>query len=105
MLAARHRVPFVVVAPTSSIDPSTADGAAIVVEERSAEEVTTYAGHPVAPAGAPAYNPAFDVTPPDLVTALVTERGIARPVCRDTVTALLAASGPGAVPIGATMKA
>jgi len=80
VLARHHGVPFVVVAPVSTVDFGTPDGAAITVEHRPAEEVTGLAGRPVAPAGTPAYNPAFDVTPPDLVTALVTELGVIQPV-------------------------
>lgn len=89
VLAHHHGVPFVVVAPTSTVDLATPCGAAIAVEHRAAEEVTGYAGRPVAPAGAPAYNPAFDVTPPHLVTALVAETGVASPVDRDAVAGLL----------------
>jgi methylthioribose-1-phosphate isomerase len=77
---AHHGVPFVVVAPISTIDADTADGAAIVVEQRAAEEVTAVRGVPLAPVGAAAWNPAFDVTPAELVTALVSDVGIARPV-------------------------
>jgi len=73
VLARHHNVPFVVVAPTSTVDLGTPDGAAITVEHRPAEEVASLAGQPVAPTGTQAYNPAFDVTPPELVTALVTE--------------------------------
>ena len=80
VLARHHGVPFVVVAPVSTVDFDTPDGAAITVERRPAEEVTHLAGRPVAPGGTPAYNPAFDVTPPDLVTALVTEHGVIQPV-------------------------
>jgi methylthioribose-1-phosphate isomerase len=80
VLARHHQVPFVVVAPTSTIDLATPDGEAITVECRPAEEVTSLAGQPVAPAGTAAYNPAFDVTPPGLVTAIVTERGVIQPV-------------------------
>ena len=86
---AHHGVPFVVVAPVSTIDPDTPDGAAIVVEQRAAEEVTVLRGVPLAPAGATAWNPAFDVTPPDLVTALVTDVGIARPVNAATLRQIL----------------
>jgi methylthioribose-1-phosphate isomerase len=100
VLAARHDVPFVVAAPTSTIDPDTPNGNAIVIEERSADEIVTYAGHPVAPAGAPAYNPAFDVTPPELVTAIVTERGVVTAVTADTVAAMMRTPAR----IGATMK-
>jgi methylthioribose-1-phosphate isomerase len=80
VLARHHGVPFVVAAPVSTIDFAAPDGAAITIEHRAAEEVTSFAGTPVAAAGSPAYNPAFDITPPALLTALVTERGIARPV-------------------------
>jgi methylthioribose-1-phosphate isomerase len=80
VLAQYHRVPFVVVAPVSTIDFGTASGGAIVVEHRAAQEVTTLGGQVLAPAGSAAYNPAFDVTPASLVSALVTERGITQPV-------------------------
>jgi methylthioribose-1-phosphate isomerase len=78
-------VPFVVAAPLSTIDFAAPDGAAITIEHRAAEEVTSFAGTPVAAAGSPAYNPAFDITPPALLTALVTERGVARPVNAGTL--------------------
>jgi methylthioribose-1-phosphate isomerase len=67
------------VAPTSTIDISLTDGWAIPIEERNPEEVTHLAGHRMAPAGSRAANPAFDVTPYRYVTAIVTERGVARP--------------------------
>lgn len=73
LAAARHGIPFVVVAPESTVDSSLPDGGGIVIEERAAEEVTHFAGQVVAPSGAAAFNPAFDVTPADLVTAIVTE--------------------------------
>lgn len=76
VLAHHHRVPFVVVAPTSTIDQNTRAGGDIPIERRAAGEVTSIAGKPIAPAGSAAYNPAFDVTPGDLVTAIVTERGV-----------------------------
>ena len=88
VLARHHQLPFVVVAPVSTIDLGTADGAAIIVEQRPPEEVTSLAGQPVAPAGACAHNPAFDVTPPALVTAIVTERGVAQPVTAGTLRVL-----------------
>jgi methylthioribose-1-phosphate isomerase len=102
VLARHHGVPFVVAAPVSTIDFGTPAGSAIVVEHRSAEEVTSHAGHRVAAAGSAAYNPAFDITPPALITALVTERGIAHPVTpgnlRDLETVSMAGrDGPGAV--------
>ncbi|MGH7734465.1 MAG: hypothetical protein ACREOE_12385, partial [Gemmatimonadales bacterium] len=80
VLAQYHSVPLVVVAPVSTIDFGTATGAEIVVEHRAAQEVTTLGGQVLAPAGSAAYNPAFDVTPASLVSALVTERGITQPV-------------------------
>ncbi len=80
VLAGHHGVPFVVVAPVSTIDFQTPDGASITVEHRAAAEVTTVAGQLVAPAGTEAYNPAFDVTPADLITAIVTEQGVIQPV-------------------------
>ena len=79
LAAARSGIPFVVVAPESTIDPATPDGAAIAIEDRDGDEVLAWAGHRVAPAGAEAVNPAFDVTPADLVTAIVTERRVVRP--------------------------
>jgi methylthioribose-1-phosphate isomerase len=79
VLAARHGVPFVVVAPLSSVDRSTPDGAAIPIEERPADEVTTVRGVRIAPPGTPVYNPAFDVTPAELISAIVTEAGVHRP--------------------------
>lgn len=85
VLARHHRVPFVVAAPVSTIDFTAADGAAITVEHRASEEVTCFAGAAIAPAGSSAYNPAFDVTPAELVTALVTERGVVRPVSAGTL--------------------
>ena len=78
VLAARHGVPFVVVAPTSTVDLRTGTGADIRIEQRDPVEVTAAAGRQVAPEGVPAANPAFDVTPAELVTALVTERGVIR---------------------------
>jgi S-methyl-5-thioribose-1-phosphate isomerase len=79
LAAARARIPFVVAAPESTVDPATPDGAAIEIEDRGDDEVVTLAGRRVAPAGARALNPAFDVTPADLVTALVTDRRVVRP--------------------------
>jgi methylthioribose-1-phosphate isomerase len=76
LAAARHGLPFVVVAPLSTVDELLSSGDEIVIEERAAEEVTEVAGHRVAPAGAAVFNPAFDVTPAELITAIVTEVGI-----------------------------
>ncbi len=75
VLAERHRIPFYVAAPLSSIDTSAADGNAIPIEERSASEVTGYAGVRWAPEGVGVVNPAFDITPVELVSGLFTEKG------------------------------
>lgn len=93
VLARYHHVPFIVVAPTTSVDSATPDGAAIEIEQRPGHEVTEItlpripepgqsatASVALAPLGTQAYNPAFDVTPPDLVTAIVTEGGVVSPV-------------------------
>jgi methylthioribose-1-phosphate isomerase len=89
-LAARAAAaPFVVAGPTSSIDLATSDGDAIVIEERDAAEVLTVGGVEIAPPGTPVHNPAFDVTPAALISALVTERGVARNPDRAAVAARL----------------
>ena len=79
IVARHHGVPFYVAAPTSTIDPAVPDGDAIVIEQRSADEVRRSFGRLVAPEEAEIYNPAFDVTPGSLVTAFVTDRGVIRP--------------------------
>jgi methylthioribose-1-phosphate isomerase len=90
-LAARAAgIPFVIAGPTSSIDPALPDGDAIEIEERGAEEVLAFGGASVAPPGTAVRNPAFDVTPASLVTALVTERGVAAPPSAASVAELLA---------------
>jgi methylthioribose-1-phosphate isomerase len=89
-LAARAAgVPFVVAGPTSSIDLLAADGDAIEVEERDADEVRRVRDAEVVPSGTPVRNPAFDVTPAELVTALVTERGVAAPPTAESVAGLV----------------
>ena len=76
-LAARaHRVPFYVAAPRSTFDPETATGAAIPIEERSASEVRQAGGAVIAPPAAEVWNPAFDVTPAELVTGYITDAGL-----------------------------
>jgi S-methyl-5-thioribose-1-phosphate isomerase len=77
--ARRAGVPFIVVAPESTVDTSTPEGAAVEIEDRGPAEVLCYAGTTTAPAGTRAVNPAFDVTPADLVTAIVTDRRVIRP--------------------------
>jgi methylthioribose-1-phosphate isomerase len=86
VLARHHGVPFIVVAPVSTVDPDTPDGSGITIEQRPAREVTEVTpGVRVTPPGAPVYNPAFDVTPPALVSAVVTENGAAHPVTRESL--------------------
>ena len=77
--AAYHGIPMVVVAPESTVDESMGDGALIEVEERDADEVRRVLGMPVAPEATEAFNPAFDVTPAELITAVVTEARVMRP--------------------------
>ncbi len=83
-------IPFVVVGPTSTLDAGTPDGDAIVVEQRDGEEVRVVGSRPVTLPGTPVRNPAFDVTPAALVTALVTERGVLEPPTPDGIAELLA---------------
>jgi len=78
VLAARHRIPFYVAAPTSTVDLTCRDGDAIPIEERAAREVTHLGEQQLAPSGVKVLNPAFDVTPHGLIAAIITERGIAR---------------------------
>ena len=85
VLAHHHGVPFVVAAPVSTIDFAAAGPGEITVEQRPGDEVTSFAGTPVAPPGSAAHNPAFDVTAAALVTALVTEHGVVRPVNAGTL--------------------
>jgi len=82
VLARHHDVPFYVAAPCSTIDPALPSGAAIPIEERDPAEVRRVGAAPTAPAESPVYNPAFDVTPAALITAIVTERGVFRPPYR-----------------------
>ncbi len=79
VLAREHRVPFYVAAPLSTIDLNTPDGAHIPIEERNPREVTHVKGTQLAPNGAHVWNPAFDVTPHQLIAGIITERGICRP--------------------------
>jgi methylthioribose-1-phosphate isomerase len=89
VLAAYHKIPFYVIAPTPTIDASLRTGGEITIEERSSEEVTFINGRLVAPKGVKARHPGFDVTPAGLITAIVTERGVIRPVNRCSVSANL----------------
>ncbi|HKP91810.1 MAG TPA: S-methyl-5-thioribose-1-phosphate isomerase [Thermoleophilaceae bacterium] len=90
VLASRHEVPFYVAAPLSTIDAATATGDEIAIEERDPSEVTRLADRPIAPEGTPAANFAFDVTPAELVAAIVTERGVLRPPYGESIGRALA---------------
>lgn len=79
VLARHHGVPFYVAAPTSTIDPATPDGRAIPIEERDGDEVRRGFGRLTAPADVPVYSPAFDVTPAELITAIITDQGVLHP--------------------------
>jgi methylthioribose-1-phosphate isomerase len=79
VLARHHGVPFYVAAPFSTIDPTLPSGAQIPIEERDGDEVRRIGAQQTAPPGTPVYNPAFDVTPAALISAIITERGIFRP--------------------------
>ena len=79
VLAKYHGIPFYTALPSSTIDRSIPNGRHIPVEQRGGEEVTGFAGVPTGPAGVQTWNPAFDVTPHELLTAVITERGVLRP--------------------------
>ncbi len=83
ILARHHGIPFYVVAPSTTVDLRIPNGRAIPIEERSVREVTHLRGRALAPAGAKARHPAFDVTPHALISAIVTERGVIRPPGRE----------------------
>lgn len=78
VLARHHGIPFVIAAPSSTLDPALPNGDAIPIEERGSEELTEIEGVRVAPEGCPVFNPAFDVTPGTLIDAIVTEQGVHR---------------------------
>ena len=83
VLAQHFRIPFYVCAPSSTLDPQTADGSGIVIEQRAPEEVCElWYRQRMAPQQIAVYNPAFDVTPADLISAIITEQGILRPPFR-----------------------
>jgi methylthioribose-1-phosphate isomerase len=79
LLAKHHGIPFYVAAPTSTVDVSLAHGDLIPIEERAEDEVAGFGGVRTAPAGVKTFNPAFDVTPHELITAIITEQGVHRP--------------------------
>ncbi len=89
VLAKENGVPFYVAAPFSTIDLATPDGSTIPIEQRNPREVTHFAGKLITPEGVQIENPAFDVTPAKYITAIVTERGIARPPYEQSFSRLL----------------
>jgi len=92
LLARAHNIPFYVLAPTSTLDPKTPDGSAIPIEERMAEEVIHGFGRITAPETVHVYSPAFDVTPAELITAIVCETGVLKPDYRKSIAAAVKAS-------------
>ncbi|MEZ0480741.1 S-methyl-5-thioribose-1-phosphate isomerase [Planococcus sp. SSTMD024] len=89
ILAHAYGIPFYVAAPVSTFDLSLETGSAIPIEERAAEEVAAIGTQQIAPAGTKVFNPAFDVTPANYITAIITERGVIRPNDGQTIKAQL----------------
>ncbi len=85
LLARAHGIPFYVAAPSSTFDLTIPTGAAIPIEQREAYEVTHGFGRQTAPSGVDVYNPAFDVTPAELIAGIITEKGVIRPVNQETI--------------------
>ena len=85
LLARAHSIPFYVAAPSSTFDLSISDGSMIPIEERAAREITHGFGCQTAPSGIDVYNPAFDVTPAELITGIITEKGVIQPVSRESI--------------------
>lgn len=101
VLAQYHQVPFYVAAPLSTFDLSLVNGDSIPIEERQPEEITVVNGERLAPEAVSVYNPAFDVTPAELVTAIITPEGIIKPPSSETVKACFEqAKAPKALPLG-----
>ncbi len=92
LLARAHGIPFYVAAPSSTFDLSLEDGSSIPIEQRDPREITHSFGRATAPEGIDVYNPAFDVTPADLIAGIITERGIIRPVNAETIAEVLGIS-------------
>lgn len=102
VLAHYHGLPFYVAAPYSTIDMATPDGTHIPIEERNPQEVTHVMDVPIAPEGTPVWNPAFDVTPHELITAIITDRGvIGRPIPEELARRF---STPADVPTGTRLE-
>ncbi|TWT00479.1 S-methyl-5-thioribose-1-phosphate isomerase [Planomicrobium sp. CPCC 101079] len=91
LLAAAYQIPFYVAAPVSTFDLSIENGKNITIEERHPDEITHIGGEPIAPIGTKVFNPAFDVTPGHLITAIITEKGIIHPEYDKNIPSLLGA--------------
>lgn len=92
LAAAAHKIPFYVAAPSSTFDLSIASGAEIPIEQRDPREITHGFGRQTAPEGIKVYNPAFDVTPAELIAGIICERGVIRPVTRERIAEIVGAS-------------
>src|SRR5262249_1910863 len=100
LLARAHGIPFYVAAPSSTFDLSIPDGSAIPIEQRDPREVTHGFGRQTAPDGVDVYNPAFDVTPAELIAGIITEKGVIRPANAPTIRGVLGGdSNPPSEPI------
>jgi methylthioribose-1-phosphate isomerase len=95
VLAREHKIPFYVAAPISTLDLTLKTGAAIPIEERDPREVTHIKEHQLAPDGVGVQNPAFDVTPNELIAAIITDRGVARAPYVESLQGLMATSAVG----------
>lgn len=85
IVANHYRIPFIIAAPTSTIDLDAPDGQSIPIEQRAGQEITHGFGRPTAPEQARTYSPAFDITPASLITAIVTQHGVIRPIKPDVI--------------------
>lgn len=94
VLARAHKIPFYVLAPSSTFDLTLADGSRIPIEERDGAEITQGFGRRTAPVGVSTYNPSFDVTPGDLITAIICERGVMAPPYGASIAALVGPQHP-----------
>jgi methylthioribose-1-phosphate isomerase len=89
VLARAHNIPFYIAAPTSTFDLSISTGSEIPIEQRDPREITHSFGRQTAPDGIAVYNPAFDVTPANLITAIISDRGLIQPVTRENIAEVL----------------
>ena len=87
--AAAHHIPFYIAAPSSTFDLTLPNGRDIPIEQRDPREITHGFGRQTAPEGIDVYNPAFDVTPAELITAIICERGVIRPVNRQQIAKMV----------------